>query len=104
MWGSNWDDLIYSDNQNVLLQRFNEVVDGEFQKFSVECGTYVRKHFFGKYPELVDMVNTMTDKQIAQLKRGGHDPKKVYAAYHKAFHHEGQPSVILAKTVEGRTR
>ncbi len=101
LWGSNWDPLIYSSAQPALLRRFDEVVDGEYQKFSVESGAYVRKHFFGKDAELSQLINSMTDKQLKGLKRGGHDPKKVYAAYHKAFHHEGQPSVILAKTVKG---
>ena len=101
LWGSNWDPLVYSNAQSSLLKRFDEVVDGEFQKYSVESGAYVRKHFFGKYPELKDLAANLTDKQIKSLKRGGHDPKKVYAAYHKAFHHKGQPTVILAKTVKG---
>ncbi len=101
LWGSNWDSLIYSNHQSILLKRFEEVVDGEFQKFSVESGGYVRKNFFGKYPELKELVNSLTDNQLKHLKRGGHDPKKVYAAYHKAFHHKGQPTVILAKTVKG---
>ena len=101
LWGSNWDPLIYSKAQSSLLKRFDEVVDGEFQKYSVESGSYVRKHFFGKYPELKDLAANLTDKQIKSLKRGGHDPKKVYAAYHKAFHRKGQPTVILAKTVKG---
>ena len=101
LWGSNWDPLVYSKSQNALMKRFDEVVDGEFQKYSVEPGSYVRKHFFGKDPELLDLVSSMTDKQLKTLKRGGHDPKKVYAAYHKAFNHKGQPTVILAKTVKG---
>ena len=101
LWGSNWDPLVYSKSQNALMKRFDEVVDGEFQKFSVEPGSYVRKHFFGKDPELLELVSSMTDKQLKTLKRGGHDPKKVYAAYHKAFNHKGQPTVILAKTVKG---
>ena len=101
LWGSNWDSLIYSKAQSALLNRFDQVVDGEFQKYSVESGTYIRKHFFGKDPELAELVNSMTDQQLKSLKRGGHDPKKVYAAYHKAFHHKGQPTVVLAKTVKG---
>ena len=101
LWGSNWDPLVYSKSQNALMKRFDEVVDGEFQKYSVEPGSYVRKHFFGKDPELLELVSSMTDKQLKTLKRGGHDPKKVYAAYHKAFNHKGQPTVILAKTVKG---
>ena len=101
LWGSNWDPLIYSKEQSSLMSRFDDVVDGQFQKFSVETGTYIRKHFFGQKPELLELVNSMTDDQLKSLKRGGHDPKKVYAAYHKAFHHKGQPTVILAKTVKG---
>ncbi|MBL6722644.1 MAG: pyruvate dehydrogenase (acetyl-transferring), homodimeric type [Candidatus Margulisbacteria bacterium] len=101
LWGSNWDPLIYSKTQANLLSRFDDVVDGQFQKFSVESGAYVRKHFFGKDPELLELVNSMTDSDIKALKRGGHDPKKVYAAYKKASEHKGQPTVILAKTVKG---
>jgi pyruvate dehydrogenase E1 component len=78
-----------------------EAVDGDYQKYSVEPGSYTRKHFFGKYPELVEMVNHLTDDQIRKLLRGGHDPKKVYAAYKAAVEHKGQPTVILAKTVKG---
>jgi pyruvate dehydrogenase E1 component len=101
LWGSNWDDLIYSSYQPDLLKRFDAVVDGEFQKYSVESGAYVRKHFFGKCPRLSELAASLTDQQIKSLKRGGHDPKKVYAAYHKAYHHTGQPTVIFAKTVKG---
>ena len=101
LWGSNWDSLIYSDQQELLLKRFSEVVDGEFQKFSVESGAYARKHFFGKYPELSELVNSLTDEQLRQLKRGGHEPKKVHAAYLNAVNNVGQPTVILAKTVKG---
>jgi pyruvate dehydrogenase E1 component len=78
-----------------------EVVDGEYQKYTVEPGSYTRKHFFAKYPELLELVNHLTDEQIRKMKRGGHDPQKVYAAYHAAIHHKGQPTVILAKTVKG---
>ena len=101
LWGSNWDPLIYSSAQSALLAQFDEVVDGQFQKFSVESGAYVRKNFFGKHPDLLALVNSMTDQELKSLKRGGHDPKKVYAAYHKSLHHKGQPTVILAKTVKG---
>src|SRR5436309_15393974 len=78
-----------------------EAVDGDYQKYSVEPGSYTRKHFFGKYPELLDMVNHLTDDQIHKLLRGGHDPQKVYAAYKAAVDHKGSPTVILAKTVKG---
>ena len=76
LWGSNWDLLIYSNAQSALMNRFDQVVDGEFQKYSVESGAYVRKHFFGKDPDLAELVSSMTDKQLKSLKRGGHDPKK----------------------------
>ena len=78
-----------------------ECVDGDFQKYCVEPGSYTRKHFFGKYPELLELVNHLTDDQIRKLLRGGHDARKVYAAYKAAMEHKGQPTVILAKTVKG---
>ncbi len=78
-----------------------EVVDGEYQRYSVESGAYIRKHFFGKYPQLLQMVEGMSDEDLQNLKRGGHDPVKVYAAYEVAVEHLGQPTVILAKTVKG---
>ena len=78
-----------------------EAVDGDYQKYSVEPGSYTRKHFFGKYPELLKLVNHLTDEQIHKLLRGGHDSRKVYAAYKAAVEHKGQPTVILAKTVKG---
>ena len=78
-----------------------EAVDGDYQKYSVEPGSYTRRHFFGKYPELLELVNHLTDEQIHKLLRGGHDSRKVYAAYKAAMEHKGQPTVILAKTVKG---
>ena len=87
--------------KGLLLKRMEEAVDGDYQKYSVEPGSYTRKHFFGKYPELLEMVNHLTDDQIRKLLRGGHDPRKVYAAYKAAIEHKGQPTVILAKTVKG---
>ena len=78
-----------------------EVVDGDYQKYSVEPGSYTRKHFFGKYPELLELVNHLTDEQIRKLLRGGHDTRKVYAAYKAAMDHKGAPTVILAKTIKG---
>ena len=78
-----------------------EVVDGEYQNYKAKDGAYVRKHFFGAYPELLDMVKDMTDADIWNLNRGGHDPFKVYAAYHEAVHHVGQPTVVIAKTIKG---
>ncbi len=101
IWGSNWDPLLEADEDGLLMKRMNEVVDGSFQKFSVESGSYARKHFFGKYPKLHEMVNHLTDDQIHKLLRGGHDPVKVYAAYQQALAHKGQPTVILAKTIKG---
>ncbi|HEV2453461.1 MAG TPA: pyruvate dehydrogenase (acetyl-transferring), homodimeric type [Verrucomicrobiae bacterium] len=101
IWGSNWDELFARDKSGLLLKRMEECVDGDFQKYSVEPGSYTRKHFFGKYPELLALVNHLTDEQIHKLLRGGHDPLKVYTAYKAAVTHKGQPTVILAKTVKG---
>ena len=101
IWGSSWDDLLTRDKSGLLLKRMEECVDGDFQKYTVEPGSYTRKHFFGKYPELLSLVNHLTDEQIQKLLRGGHDPRKVYAAYKAAVTHKGQPTVILANTVKG---
>ena len=101
IWGSDWDPLLQADEKGLLLKRMEEAVDGDYQKYSVEPGSYTRTHFFGKYPELREMVNHLTDDQIRKLLRGGHDPKKVYAAYNAAVDHKGSPTVILAKTVKG---
>ena len=101
IWGSNWDPLFKADTKGMILKRMEECVDGEYQKYSVEPGSYTRKHFFGKYPELLELVNHLTDEQISKLLRGGHDPQKVYAAYKAAMDHKGQPTVILAKTIKG---
>lgn len=101
IWGSDWDPLLEADKTGLLLKRMEEAVDGDYQKYSVEPGSYTRKHFFGKYPELKALVNHLTDEQIRKLLRGGHDPKKVYAAYKAATEHKGQPTVILAKTIKG---
>ena len=101
IWGSDWDALFASDRSGLLLKRMEECVDGDFQKYCVEPGSYTRKHFFGKYPELLELVNHLTDDQIRKLLRGGHDARKVYAAYKAASEHKGQPTVILAKTVKG---
>jgi pyruvate dehydrogenase E1 component len=101
VWGSDWDPLLAADHEGWLLKRMEEAVDGEFQKYSVEPGSYTRKHFFGKYPKLFEMVNHLSDDQIRKLKRGGHDPQKVYAAYKAAVEHKGRPTVILAKTIKG---
>lgn len=101
IWGSEWDEFLKKDTTGLLLKRMEEAVDGDYQKYSVEPGSYIRKHFFGKYPELLKLVNHLTDDQIRKLLRGGHDPKKVYAAYKAAVEHKGQPTVILAKTIKG---
>ncbi|MGH7831492.1 MAG: pyruvate dehydrogenase (acetyl-transferring), homodimeric type, partial [Candidatus Binatia bacterium] len=101
IWGSDWDPLLRADHKGLLLKRMEEAVDGDYQKYSVEPGSYTRKHFFGKYPELLEIVNHLTDDQIRKLLRGGHDPKKVHAAYKAAVEHQGSPTVILAKTVKG---
>ena len=101
IWGSDWDKLLAADKTGLLLKRMEEAVDGDYQKYSVEPGSYTRKHFFGKYPELLALVNHLTDEQIHKLLRGGHDSRKVYAAYKAAVEHKGQPTVILAKTVKG---
>jgi pyruvate dehydrogenase E1 component len=101
IWGSDWDPLLEADEKGLLLKRMEEAVDGDYQKYSVEPGSYTRKHFFGKYPELLAMVNHLTDEQIRKLLRGGHDPMKVYTAYKAAVEHKGGPTVILAKTVKG---
>ncbi|CAK0738766.1 pyruvate dehydrogenase E1 component [Gammaproteobacteria bacterium] len=101
IWGSYWDPLFSKDTKGLLLKRMEECVDGEYQAYKAKGGAYTREHFFGKYPELRDMVANLTDEDIWRLNRGGHDPFKVYAAYHAAVHHEGQPTVVLAKTVKG---
>ena len=101
IWGSQWDALIAKDRSGLLLQRMMEVVDGEYQSMKARDGAYVRKHFFGKYPELARLVANMSDDEIWRLTRGGHDPYKVYNAYLSAVQHKGQPTVILAKTIKG---
>ena len=101
IWGSNWDNLLAADQSGLLVKRMEEAVDGDYQKYSVEPGSYTRKHFFGKYPDLLQLVNHLTDEQIQKLLRGGHDSRKVYAAYNAAVEHKGQPTVILAKTIKG---
>src|SRR5699024_5863558 len=101
VWGGLWDSLLERDTQGVLRRRMEECVDGEYQSYKNKGGAYTREHFFGKYPELAKMVEHMTDDEIYALNRGGHDPQKVFAAYHQAVNHKGQPTVILAKTVKG---
>ncbi|HIP68606.1 MAG TPA: pyruvate dehydrogenase (acetyl-transferring), homodimeric type [Chromatiales bacterium] len=101
LWGSYWDPLLAMDKDGLLHQRMMEAVDGDFQNYKAKDGAYVREHFFGKYPELKEMVAKMSDDDIWRLNRGGHDPHKVYAAYKAASEHTGQPTVILAHTVKG---
>ncbi|MDA8822320.1 pyruvate dehydrogenase (acetyl-transferring), homodimeric type [Candidatus Pelagibacter bacterium] len=101
IWGSYWDQLLSKDKSGLLVKRMNECVDGEYQVFKAKGGSYVREKFFGKYPELQELVSSMTDKDIWKLNRGGHDPHKVYAAYNAAIQNTGSPTVILAKTIKG---
>jgi pyruvate dehydrogenase E1 component len=101
LWGSDWDELFARDSSGLLLKRMEECVDGEYQNFKARGGAYVRKEFFGKYPELLELVKDKSDEQLGSLRRGGHDPVKVYNAYRRAQEHKGQPTVILTKTVKG---
>ncbi|MFO7306836.1 MAG: pyruvate dehydrogenase (acetyl-transferring), homodimeric type [Gammaproteobacteria bacterium] len=101
IWGSRWDPLFARDTKGILRRVMEECVDGEYQNFKAKGGAYTREHFFGKHPELKEMVATMSDDDIWRLNRGGHDYKKVYNAYLAAVNHKGQPTVILAKTVKG---
>lgn len=101
IWGDDWDPLLEKDTHGLLVKRMNEVVDGQYQKYTVESGEYIRKDFFGKYPELLKMVEHLSDRQLQKMRRGGHDPEKVYAAYKAAVEHNGSPTVILAKTIKG---
>jgi pyruvate dehydrogenase E1 component len=101
IWGRMWDPLLARDHDGLLQQRMEEAVDGDYQNYKANDGAYVREHFFGARPELQDMVKDLTDAEVWKLNRGGHDPYKVYAAYHAAVNHSGQPTVILAKTIKG---
>lgn len=101
IWGGYWDQLLAKDKDGLLVKRMEECVDGEYQNFKAKDGAYVRENFFGKYPELREMVAGMSDEEIWRLNRGGHDPHKIFAAYSAATKHKGQPTVILAKTVKG---
>jgi pyruvate dehydrogenase E1 component len=101
IWGDDWDTLLDKDKTGLLVQRMGEVVDGEFQKYTVMPGSYIRENFFGKYPELLDLVSHLSDEKLRSLRRGGHDPEKVYAAYKAAMETTGKPTVILAKTIKG---
>ena len=101
VWGDDWDALLEKDESGLLVKRMGEVVDGEYQKYVVSPGSYIRKQFFGKYPELAKLVENLSDEKLAKLRRGGHDPEKVYAAFKAATETTGRPTVILAKTIKG---
>ena len=101
IWGSDWDALFERDHTGLLLRRMEECVDGEYQTYKAKGGAYLREHFFGKYPELLELVKDMSDEQLSLLHRGGHDRTKIYNAYKRAVEHKGGPTVILAKTVKG---
>ena len=101
IWGSYWDPLLARDKEGILRRVMEETVDGEYQAYKANDGAYVREHFFGKHPKLLDMVSRMSDQEIWRLNRGGHDPNKVYAAFDAAVKTKGQPTVILAKTIKG---
>lgn len=101
VWGGDWDPLLKADRAGLLVRRMSEVVDGEYQKYVVSDGDYIRRHFFGKHPELLQAVAHLSDEQLQKMRRGGHDPDKVYAAYRAAVEHRDAPTVILAKTIKG---
>ncbi len=101
IWGREWDELLAKDKTGLLARRMGEVVDGEYQRLSAADGAYLRQHFFGKYPELLDLVKHLSDDQLKKLRLGGHDPEKVYAAYKAATETKGRPTVILARTIKG---
>ena len=101
VWGDDWDPLLDQDELGLLVKRMGEVVDGQYQKYVGMGGEYIREHFFGKYPELQELVKTYSDEKLERMRRGGHDPEKVWAAYKAAMDHKGQPTVILAKTIKG---
>jgi pyruvate dehydrogenase E1 component len=101
IWGADWDPLLEKDEHGLLQQRMMEVVDGQYQKYVVSPGEYIRQDFFGKYPEVLELVESYSDEQLQKMRRGGHDPEKVYAAYKAAVEFKGKPTVILAKTIKG---
>jgi len=101
VWGRHWDPILARDSKGLLQELMNEVVDGELQNFKAKGGSYTREKFFGKHPEVLEMVSDLTDEDIYKLNRGGHDPYKVYAAYHKAVNTRGAPTVVLALTTKG---
>ncbi|MEJ2111590.1 MAG: pyruvate dehydrogenase (acetyl-transferring), homodimeric type, partial [Acidobacteriota bacterium] len=101
IWGRQWDELLEKDNDGVLLQKMNDTVDGAYQKYAISKGDYIREHFFGPDPRLRELVEHLSDSDLQNLRRGGHDYRKLYAAYNAAVEHKGTPTVILAKTVKG---
>ncbi len=101
VWGDDWDPLLEKDETGLLIKRMGEIVDGQYQKYVAMPGSYIRDHFFGKHPELLELVKNYSDEKLEVLRRGGHDPEKVYAAYKAAVEHKGRPTVILAKTIKG---
>ena len=101
IWGSEWDALLEDDHEGLLVKRMGEVVDGQYQKYAVESGAYVRKHFWGADPKLLDMVKHLSDEQLKKLTLGGHDPAKVYNAFKRAVDTKGMPTVVLARTIKG---
>jgi pyruvate dehydrogenase E1 component len=101
IWGDDWDHLLARDKSGLLQQRMEEAVDGDYQNYAVRNGAFIREHFFGKYPELLELVAGLSDEQLSKLRRGGHDPQKVYNAYKRAVENTGSPTVILAKTIKG---
>ncbi len=101
IWGSYWDPLLAKDKEGILQQVMMDTIDGEYQNYKANDGAYVRKHFFGKHPKLLEMVSRMSDEDIWRLNRGGHDPHKIYTAFASAARHKGQPTVILVKTIKG---
>jgi len=101
IWGNDWDPLLEKDETGLLVKRMEECVDGQYQKYTAMPGSYIREHFFGKYPELLALVEKFSDEKLERMRRGGHDPEKVYAAYKSAVDSEDRPTVILAKTIKG---
>ena len=103
IWADGWDKLLAKDTDGVLVEKMNSTVDGEFQRYAVESGAYIREHFFGPDPRLREMVADLSDDDLQKLGRGGHDYLKMYAAYKSATEHRGEPTVILAHTIKGWT-
>ncbi len=101
VWGSDWDPLLARDQSGVLVKALDEILDGQVQKFTVSGGEYIRKNFFGRDERLLKLVENYSDQQLAKMRRGGHDPEKVYAAYRAAVDHRGSPTVVLAHTIKG---